>query len=92
VAIDCRGDPVGAIIAVIASREDVTVIWERSGEAYYATLTEPSDEIGFHLIVESDRDRWDWAVWRPGEKPQTSRHGVADTVQNAMQDAERAVL
>jgi hypothetical protein len=67
------------------------VIWERSGEAYYATIREPSGEISFHLIVESDGGRWDWAVWRPGEKPPGSRHGIADTVQDAMKDAERAV-
>jgi hypothetical protein len=67
------------------------MIWERSGEAYYAIIRKPSGEIGFHLIVESDGTGWDWAVWRPGEKPQTSLHGIADTIQDAMKDAERAV-
>jgi hypothetical protein len=32
----------------------VTVVWERSGDASYATIREPSGKIGFHLIVENN--------------------------------------
>ena len=66
------------------------VIWERSGEAYYATVAGPAGETLFHLIVESDGDRWDWAVWRPGEDRDQARHGRAVMLHGAMWDAEQA--
>jgi hypothetical protein len=68
----------------------MTVIWEQSGEAYYATVTAPSGEVAFHLIVESVGGYWDWAVWRPDEGRNAARHGIAATVQEAMREAERA--
>jgi hypothetical protein len=64
------------------------LIWERSGEAYYAAVAGPDDETRFHLVVESDGSRWDWTVWCPGEDEHTGRHGVAATIQDAMRDAE----
>lgn len=66
------------------------MIWEREGEAYYATVTGPDGEAEFHLIVESDDDSWHWAVWRPGEDQYAARHGAAHTVQDAMREAEGA--
>jgi hypothetical protein len=69
----------------------MTVIWERSGEAYYATVMAPSGEVRFYLVVEGDGSRWDWTIWRPGEDHHTARHGVAATVQEAMREAEGAM-
>ena len=66
------------------------MIWERSVEAYYATVTAPDGDARFHLVVESDGDRWDWITWRPGQTEQEARHGHADTVQEAMREAEQA--
>jgi hypothetical protein len=68
----------------------MTTIWERSGGAYYATVTGSDGETRFHLVVESDGRRWDWTVWRPGEALQAARHGVAPTVQGAIRRAEAA--
>jgi hypothetical protein len=44
-----------------------------------------------HEPVETDGDRWDWLVWRPGESPDEARHGVAASVQDAMRAAEGAL-
>lgn len=38
------------------------IVWERSGEGYYASVMGPSDEVRFHLTVEKYDDHWDWAV------------------------------
>jgi hypothetical protein len=66
----------------------MTVLWERSGEAYYATVTGPDGEVRFQMIVEPAGDRWDWAVWRAGEDQFVASHGVVRTVQDAMREAE----
>jgi hypothetical protein len=68
----------------------MTLIWERSGDVYYATVRAPVGEARVHLVVESDGNRWDWTAWRPGEDLHEARRGVAGTVQEAMWDAERA--
>jgi hypothetical protein len=70
----------------------MAVVWERSGDGYYATVNGPSDEIQFHLTVEKYNDRWDWAMWRPGQDKHTAAHGLADTVHEAMQAAELATI
>jgi hypothetical protein len=68
-----------------------SIIWERSGEVFYATAEAPSGEIRFHLVVERLPDqRWDWVVWRPGEPAALARHGTATSAQAAMQEAELA--
>ena len=67
----------------------MALVWERDGNAYYATVTYPSGDPRFHLIVESDGTRWDWNVWPPGDES-GAHHGHADTVQEAMREAEWA--
>jgi hypothetical protein len=66
------------------------VIWERSGEAYHASVRANSGEVLFHLVVERLNHAWDWSVWRPEDSSTTARHGVASTAQEAMRVAERA--
>ena len=67
------------------------MIWERSDEAFHATVETPSGEVRVHLIVEKISDElWDWAVWKPGEPAELAWHGTAATVQAAMQGAELA--
>ena len=68
----------------------MTLIWERSGRAYYATVHEPPDVVRFRAEVEPNGTFWDWSAWRPGESPGAARYGVAQTAQEAMRDAERA--
>jgi hypothetical protein len=66
------------------------LIWERSREVYYASVTEPLGDVRLCLIIEGGGDRWDWTVWRPGETPPAARYGVTATVQEAMREAEQA--
>lgn len=68
----------------------MALIWERNGDAYYATITDLDGEVLFHLGVEKNGTGWEWIVWRPGETEQTARHGRAGTVQDAMREAEQA--
>jgi len=70
----------------------MTVVWALSEEGYSATIMGPSDEVRFHLTVEKYNDRWDWAVWRPGQNQRTATHGPADTAQEAMRAAELATI
>jgi hypothetical protein len=66
----------------------MTMIWERSGEAYYAAVAGPDGQLLVRLIVGPDKDRWRWIVWRTGEDRGNTHRGVADTVQDAMREAE----
>jgi len=66
----------------------MTIVWERSGSGYYATIGEPTSAVRFHLVVEAAGDQWDWVVWRRGEDQQTAQDGIAATVQDAMREAE----
>ena len=68
----------------------MTVIWERSGNAYYAVIRDPADEVQFRMIVEPAGDGWDWSTWRPGSDQRVAGYGVAKTVQDAMREAEGA--
>jgi hypothetical protein len=68
----------------------MNLVWEKSGDAFYSTVTDLAGVILWHLIVESDATGWDWAVWRPGEDTASARRGMAVTAHGAMWDAERA--
>jgi hypothetical protein len=68
------------------------VIWERIGEAYRATLATALGNDGFHLVAVPSYNRWDWAVWRHGDRPEKPHQGVLFTVQDAMRDAELVTL
>ena len=71
----------------------MSIVWEKDGEGFYATIIEPpGDTVLFHLKVEKYNDRWDWAIWRPGQDPRTATHGLADTAQEAMPAAELATI
>jgi hypothetical protein len=68
------------------------MIWERNGDAFYATDETLSGEVCFRLIVEMRPDEtWDWAAWRDGGRVELARHGVIETAQAAIQAAELAV-
>ena len=70
----------------------MTVVWEKDGVGFYATIIEPTGEILFHLTVEKYNERWDWAMWRPGQDQRTATHGLANTVDGAMRAAELATI
>jgi hypothetical protein len=64
------------------------MIWERNGEAYYATLERLSGEVLFHLIVEQTPDgAWDWAVWASDGTYEAS--GMAPILHVAMLEGEK---
>jgi hypothetical protein len=67
----------------------MAIVWERSGDAFHAD-TEAADGSRYHLIVERlpDGGEWDWSVWRQNDGPRAAQHGTADTVQEAMREAE----
>jgi hypothetical protein len=66
------------------------LIWERDGDAYYATVENSTGGVRFRLVVERMNGSWDWTVWNPGYPAVSVRQGVADTVQEAMRAAEQA--
>jgi len=69
------------------------MIWERSESAFHATVEAPSGRVLFHLIVEELLGgSWDWAVWHPGGPASPGQHGVASTIQEAMQAAEEVAI
>jgi hypothetical protein len=68
----------------------MAVVRERDGDTYYATAENASGEIRYRLVVERMNGSWDWTAWKPGYPEVSARHGVADTVQDAMREAEQA--
>jgi hypothetical protein len=45
----------------------VSIVWEKIGDGFYATVVEPAGElIHFRLSVMHGGGSWTWAVWRPG--------------------------
>ena len=68
------------------------VVWERSREAYYASVKGVAGAVRFYLVVEEMGGRCHWSVWRPGESILEARHGSARTAQEAMRVAERAAI
>jgi hypothetical protein len=69
----------------------MAVVWERSGEAFYADL-DTADGTRYHLIVEMlPGGGWDWSVWRQNDGTRGVHTGFAVTAQEAMRAAERAV-
>ena len=67
------------------------LLWERDGEAYYASGTLEPNETPIRMIVEPlSSGQWDWAVWRLNDEVKVVRTGIADTVQEAMRAAEDA--
>jgi hypothetical protein len=68
------------------------MVWERSGDTYYASPLGPNDEPLFHMIIEQLPDgMWDWTVWPPGGNPGQAMRGVALSVQDAMNQAEKSI-
>jgi hypothetical protein len=66
--------------------------WCKVDEAFFAAAT--AGHYGsYHLTVEQlpDNDGWDWIVWRPGEAPETARHGHALSAEAALHAAETTV-
>jgi hypothetical protein len=63
--------------------------WCKVDEAFFAAATNGS----YRLTVEQlpDNDGWDWIVWRPGEAPETSRHGHTLSAEAALRAAETTV-
>jgi hypothetical protein len=70
----------------------MALVWERDGDAYYATVAGSGGTDEVHLAVEAVIDgSWTWTMWRAGYPPRLARYGIADTVQEAMRAAEHAV-
>jgi hypothetical protein len=68
----------------------MAIVWERNGDEYHATVESAAGGVRFRLVVERMDGSWDWTVWRPDHPTLSTRHGVADTVHEAMQAAESA--
>lgn len=67
------------------------MVWEKSGQAYYATVLGPDDVPRFNLVVERlPEGLWDFTVWRPGDEPELAVRGVARTASEAIRLAELA--
>jgi hypothetical protein len=65
------------------------MIWERSGEAYYAVGETHLGDSRFYLVVERlPGQAWDWSVYCAGVSPEMAMSGMADTVHSAMRAAE----
>ena len=63
------------------------MIWERSADAFYATVEALENRDPLHLIVERKPDGdWDWAIWTPDGTYQAD--GIAPTMHAAMSEAE----
>jgi CheY-like chemotaxis protein len=68
------------------------VSWRKSGGTLFAAARSAEGSISHRLIVERlpSRNGWDWAVWRPGDASDMSRHGRANSAVTAMTAAEQA--
>jgi hypothetical protein len=73
----------------LLSDQAPALIWEKSREAFYASVKDASGTVRFYLIVEPLGARWHWSVWRPGESILEALHGSAPTAQEAMRYAEQ---
>jgi hypothetical protein len=69
----------------------MAVIWEKSGDAFYADV-EAADGSHIHMSVEElpRAAGWEWLVWHQRNGMRVMGHGVAGTAQDAMQAAEAA--
>jgi hypothetical protein len=70
----------------------MSIVWEKDGEGFYATVLEPAGEMRFRVTVENDGCRWNWTVWHPGKYTGTLHRGRAVTLHGAMWEAERVAL
>jgi hypothetical protein len=67
------------------------MIWEKSGDAYYAVVADIEGRPIARLIADPcPGGGWDWAAWSEGVKPANERSGTARTAQEAMRAAEQA--
>ena len=67
------------------------IVWEQSGEAFYATETSQSGEKHYLIVEKLPKGGWDWSVWRQRDSWRIARNGTANTAQEAMRAAERAL-
>jgi hypothetical protein len=67
-----------------------SILWERSGDVYHATVINLLGEVRCFLAVEPAGRVWCWIAWRPKSPELKARRGQALTVQQAMRQAERA--
>jgi CheY-like chemotaxis protein len=77
---------------MIEGFESGLVSWQKSGGTLFAAMRSAEGAISHRLVVERlpSRNGWDWAVWRPGEASDVSRHGRANSTVTAMTAAEQA--
>jgi hypothetical protein len=66
------------------------LVWERDGDAYYATVENATGGVRYRLVVERMNGSWDWTVWNPAYPAVSVRQGVSNSVQEAMRAAEQA--
>jgi hypothetical protein len=77
---------------VVEAFEAGLVSWQKSGSTLFAAARSAEGLITHRLIVERlpSRIGWDWAVWRPGDASDVSRHGRSNSAVTAMAAAEQA--
>jgi hypothetical protein len=67
----------------------MAVVWERSGDAFFATVEHGADR--YYLTAEElPGGGWDWSAWSQRNGWRSVRNGTADTAQEAMREAEHA--
>ena len=68
----------------------MAVVWERSGEAFYADV-EAGDGNRYYLVAERlPGGGWDWSAWAQRNDWRGLHHGTARTAREAMREAEQA--
>jgi hypothetical protein len=68
----------------------MAVVWERSGDAFFAIVDHGTDR--YYLTAEElSGGGWDWSAWSQRYGWRIVRNGIADTVQEAMRNAEQAL-
>jgi hypothetical protein len=67
------------------------VVWEKSGEAFYATSERDQSGERYYLVVDVlPNGGWNWSVWRQGDDWRIAVNGTAPTARDAMRAAEAA--
>jgi hypothetical protein len=69
---------------------DMRADWRKAGDNLLTAIIIGPGGALYHSVVEPlpDGAAWDWAVWRPDEPPENSRHGKASDRAAAIAAAE----
>jgi hypothetical protein len=66
----------------------MSVVWESSGEAFYAHVEATDGTRNSPIVEPLPAGGWDWSVWRQGNGWRGAHSGTARTAQEAMREAE----